>query len=103
MSRDVVVMTMICDHYKERGLRCPFWDRYLSSFAHVRPMALLFLGTDNGCSYEKHKLYANYSNRAISSRSMTCAPKSWRSFPVCGLVVHWCMAGVFLWQLRFSS
>src|SRR6266566_9890669 len=27
LRRDVVVMTTTCDHHKERGLNCPFWDR----------------------------------------------------------------------------
>src|SRR5258708_5768609 len=35
MRRDVVVMTTTCDHHKERGLSCPFWDRCPSGFAHA--------------------------------------------------------------------
>src|SRR5438105_14469142 len=27
MRRDVGVMTTTCDHHKERGLNCSFWDR----------------------------------------------------------------------------
>ena len=29
-------MTTTCDHHKERGLNCPFWDRCQSDFAHAR-------------------------------------------------------------------
>src|SRR5260370_32681372 len=28
LRRDVVVMTTTCDHHKERGLSCPFWDSF---------------------------------------------------------------------------
>src|SRR6266496_1020393 len=39
MNRDVVMMTTTCDHHKERGLSCPFWDRRQSGFAHARHIA----------------------------------------------------------------
>src|SRR5438552_14278605 len=39
LSRDVVVMTITCDHHKERGLSCPFWDRCQSGFAHANHIA----------------------------------------------------------------
>ena len=32
-------MTTTCDHHKERGLSCPFWDRCQSGFAHARHIA----------------------------------------------------------------
>ncbi|BCL79790.1 hypothetical protein ccbrp13_22550 [Ktedonobacteria bacterium brp13] len=35
MNRDVVVMTTTCDHYKERGLNSPFWDKYQSDTSYI--------------------------------------------------------------------
>ena len=48
LSRYVVVMTTTFDHHKERGLSCPFWDRYQSDFSHVRHIVRPLVKSVNG-------------------------------------------------------
>ena len=94
MSRDVFAMTTACDHHKERGLSCPFWDNFPAEFTHTRHFVyprFLSKWTD------PPRICASYgeaSTRRASqgfappgqitrSSRLSCSPRSRASFVLC--------------------